>query len=160
MSMCNVKWVNPWAFPSLYSFSKYCCMNSSHMSDDSKEREQPHYKHKKEKKCQGNPSRKSVAWVFLGVPPGVFFHILFIWGCFLYFRFLEICEEFVQQYLEKQCNDGRVHGMTRFTLHIDIFTFHHDGRNISRIVASLNIFLHDVINLLYYSHWTDKQKKF
>ena len=31
-----------------------------------------------------------------------------------------------------------------------------DGRSISRNVALLNILAHDVINLLYYEHWTDK----
>ena len=34
------------------------------------------------------------------------------------------------------------------------------GRNISRNVASLNIFVDDVINLLYHKHWTDKRKYF
>ena len=35
---------------------------------------------------------------------------------------------------------------------------HHDGRSISRNVAHLNILVHDMINLLYYEYWTDKQK--
>ena len=35
-----------------------------------------------------------------------------------------------------------------------------DGRSISRNVASLNILVHDVINLLHYEHWTDKRKYF
>ena len=35
-----------------------------------------------------------------------------------------------------------------------------DGRSISRSVAHLNILVHDVINLLYYEYWTDKQKYF
>ena len=37
---------------------------------------------------------------------------------------------------------------------------HHrdDGRSISRNVANLNILVHDMINLLYYEYWTDKQK--
>ena len=38
--------------------------------------------------------------------------------------------------------------------------FSHDGRSISRNIASLNILVHDVINLLYYEHWTDKRKYF
>ena len=38
-------------------------------------------------------------------------------------------------------------------------SFSHDARNISQNVASLNIFVHDMMNLLY-EHWTDKQKKF
>ena len=33
-----------------------------------------------------------------------------------------------------------------------------DGRSISRNVAHLNILAHDMINLLYYGYWTDKQK--
>ena len=33
-----------------------------------------------------------------------------------------------------------------------------DGRSISRNVAHLNILVHDMINLLYYEYWTDKQK--
>ena len=32
------------------------------------------------------------------------------------------------------------------------FTLPDDGRSISRNVASLNILVHDVINLLYYEH--------
>ena len=40
------------------------------------------------------------------------------------------------------------------------FTLPNDGRSISWNVASLNILVHDVINLLYYEHWTDKQKYF
>ena len=35
-----------------------------------------------------------------------------------------------------------------------------DGRSISQNVAHLNILVHDVINLLYYEYWTDKQKYF
>ena len=35
-----------------------------------------------------------------------------------------------------------------------------DGRSISRNVAELNILVHDVITLLYYEYWTDKQKYF
>ena len=35
-----------------------------------------------------------------------------------------------------------------------------DGRSISRNVASLNILVHDMINLLYYEHWTVKRKYF
>ena len=35
-----------------------------------------------------------------------------------------------------------------------------DVRSISRNVTSLNIFVHDVINLLYYEHWTDKCNNF
>ena len=31
---------------------------------------------------------------------------------------------------------------------------------ISRNVASLNLLVYDMINLLYYEHWTDKQKDF
>ena len=34
------------------------------------------------------------------------------------------------------------------------------GRSISRKVTSLSILVHDVINLLYYGHWTDKRKYF
>ena len=33
-----------------------------------------------------------------------------------------------------------------------------DGRSISRNIAHLNILVHDMINLLYYEYWTDKQK--
>ena len=33
-----------------------------------------------------------------------------------------------------------------------------DGRSISRKAAHLPILVHDVINLLYYEYWTDKQK--
>ena len=32
--------------------------------------------------------------------------------------------------------------------------------SISRNVAYLNTLVHDVINLLHYEHWTDKQKYF
>ena len=32
-----------------------------------------------------------------------------------------------------------------------------DGGSISGNAASLNILVHDVINLLYYDHWTNKQ---
>ena len=35
-----------------------------------------------------------------------------------------------------------------------------DWRSISRNVASLNIFVHDVRNFLYYEHRTDKGKYF
>ena len=35
-----------------------------------------------------------------------------------------------------------------------------DGRSISQNVAHWNILVHDVINLLYYEYWTDKQKYF
>ena len=35
-----------------------------------------------------------------------------------------------------------------------------DGRSISRKVAHLNMLAHDVINLLCYEYWTDKQKYF
>ena len=35
-----------------------------------------------------------------------------------------------------------------------------DGRSIFRNVAHLNRHVHDVINLLYYEYWTDKQKYF
>ena len=35
-----------------------------------------------------------------------------------------------------------------------------DGRSISRNVAHLNILAHDVINVLHYQYWTDKQKYF
>ena len=38
------------------------------------------------------------------------------------------------------------------------FKWPDDGRSISRNVAHLNILVHDVINLLYYEYWTDKQK--
>ena len=38
------------------------------------------------------------------------------------------------------------------------FTLPDDGRSISRNVSSLNILVNDMINLLYYEHWTDKQK--
>ena len=34
----------------------------------------------------------------------------------------------------------------------------HHRRSISRNGASLNILVHDVMNLLYYEHWTDKHK--
>ena len=37
---------------------------------------------------------------------------------------------------------------------------HDDGRSISGNVVHLNILVHDVINLLYYQYWTDKQKYF
>ena len=33
-----------------------------------------------------------------------------------------------------------------------------DGRSISLNVAHSNILIHDMINLLYYEYWTDKQK--
>ena len=35
-----------------------------------------------------------------------------------------------------------------------------DGRSISQNVAHLNILVHDLINLLHYEYWTDKQKYF
>ena len=35
-----------------------------------------------------------------------------------------------------------------------------DGRSISRNVAHLNILVRDVIKLLYYEYWTEKQKYF
>ena len=35
-----------------------------------------------------------------------------------------------------------------------------DGRSISQSVASLNMLAHDMINLLYYEHWTDKWEYF
>ena len=35
-----------------------------------------------------------------------------------------------------------------------------DGRNISQNVDSLNIFVHNMINLVYYEHWKDKHKYF
>ena len=35
-----------------------------------------------------------------------------------------------------------------------------DGEIILRNVGSLDILVHDVINLLYYEHWTDKQNIF
>ena len=39
--------------------------------------------------------------------------------------------------------------------------FSHDfGGIISPILASLNTLAHDVINVLYYEHWTDEQKYF
>ena len=42
------------------------------------------------------------------------------------------------------------------------FSYHwaDDGRSISRNAVSLNILVHDMINLLHYEHWTDKQKYF
>ena len=39
------------------------------------------------------------------------------------------------------------------------FTLPDDGRCISQNIASLNILAHDVINVKYYEHWTEKQKK-
>ena len=33
-------------------------------------------------------------------------------------------------------------------------------RSISPDVASLNILVHDIIDLIYYEHWLDKQKYF
>ena len=38
--------------------------------------------------------------------------------------------------------------------------FSDHGRNISRNVAYLSIHVHDVMNVLYYEYWTDKQKYF
>ena len=35
-----------------------------------------------------------------------------------------------------------------------------DGRSISQNVASLHILVHDVINFLYYEHWTEERKYF
>ena len=35
-----------------------------------------------------------------------------------------------------------------------------DGRSISRNVASINTLVHEVMNLMYYKHWTDKRKYF
>ena len=35
-----------------------------------------------------------------------------------------------------------------------------DGGSITRKVASLNILVHDLINLSYYEYWTDKRKYF
>ena len=42
------------------------------------------------------------------------------------------------------------------------FSYHwaDDGRSISRNAVSLNILVHDMINLLHYEQWTDKQKYF
>ena len=40
------------------------------------------------------------------------------------------------------------------------FTLPDDGRSISRSVAYLYILVFDVINLLYYEYWTDKQNIF
>ena len=34
------------------------------------------------------------------------------------------------------------------------------GKSISQNVASLNILVNEMINLLYYKHWTDKRKYF
>ena len=48
-------------------------------------------------------------------------------------------------------------------LRFDKYFSHHradDGRSISWNVAQLNILVHNVINLLYYEHWTEKQKYF
>ena len=39
------------------------------------------------------------------------------------------------------------------------FKFPDDGRSISRNVASLNLLIHDTINLLYYEQRTEKKKK-
>ena len=38
--------------------------------------------------------------------------------------------------------------------------FYHYRKEISQNVASLNLLIHDVINLLYYKQWTDKPKYF
>ena len=35
-----------------------------------------------------------------------------------------------------------------------------DGRSISRNITSLSILVYDLINLLHYEHWIDKQKYF
>ena len=40
------------------------------------------------------------------------------------------------------------------------FTLSDNEKSYSRNVASLNILVYDVINLLHYEHWTDKQKHF
>ena len=63
-----------------------------------------------------------------------------------------------------------VHSIISLSLHEQIclvrlcfeiyFSHYHDGRSISRNVAALEILVHDVINLLYYEHWTDKQNYF
>ena len=47
-------------------------------------------------------------------------------------------------------------------LRFERYFSHHpdDGRSISWNLAYLNILVHDVINLLYYEYWTDKQKYF
>ena len=37
-------------------------------------------------------------------------------------------------------------------LRLERYFFHHDGRSISHKVAHLNIFVHGVIDLLYYEH--------
>ena len=44
----------------------------------------------------------------------------------------------------------------------EIFFYHRpdDGSSTSQNVALLNILVHDMINLLYYEHWTDKGKDF
>ena len=39
------------------------------------------------------------------------------------------------------------------------FKFPDDGRSISRNVASLNLLIHDTINLLYYEQRTEKKEK-
>ena len=39
-------------------------------------------------------------------------------------------------------------------------TLPNDRRSISRNEASLNTLVHDVVNLIYYEHWTDKWKYF
>ena len=44
----------------------------------------------------------------------------------------------------------------RFKRYFSLFS--HDGRSISQNVASLNILVHDMINLLYHKHWTGKRK--
>ena len=111
----------------------------------------PRDRYKQEKKLQGKSSEKSEAWVFLKVSPDVFFpYGIYDRGCLFQSGSLDISKEFMQQYLQKQCNDGRVHGhgMTHLTFHVDIFTIHVGGRSIYQNVASLNILVHDVINLL------------
>ena len=45
-------------------------------------------------------------------------------------------------------------------LRFERFFSHHRGRSISRNVAHLNVLVQDMINLLYYEYWTDKQKYF
>ena len=40
------------------------------------------------------------------------------------------------------------------------FKFPDDGRSISRNVASLNLLIHDTINLLYYEQRTEKKKNY
>ena len=44
--------------------------------------------------------------------------------------------------------------------HREIWFLSISRNRISRNVAHLNVLVHDVINLLYYEYWTDKQKRF